>query len=348
MKKKRNWLWLALMAALLVWTGYTVLKDQSPAQIWGAVKSADWRILLLGVPLMALFVGCEAKATHWVLRALGHPRPFRDCYFYSCAGFFFSNITPSASGGQPMQVYYMSRDGVPAAAGAMDMMLVTVGYQTATVAYGLLALAVNRQAAAPLGALLWLGFAIFLALDGVMLLLLFQPEPASRLCRWVICRLPEKKRGALEEKLEGQLAHYRQGAALLRRMPGLFGKVLLMSGGQLACSYAVPWLVCRAFGVTGGSFGALFAAQALCTVAVSYLPLPGSAGAAEGAFLRGFHTLFGAALVAPGMILSRAVSCYFPLLATALITGAGHLWGQRRGILQINVKKTCNRARDVL
>lgn len=77
--------------------------------------SADWRILLIGVVLMAAFVAFEARSSHLILRALGTPQPYRRCYLYSSTGFFFSNITPSATGGQPAQIYYMNRDGVPVA-----------------------------------------------------------------------------------------------------------------------------------------------------------------------------------------------------------------------------------------
>ena len=348
MKKTWSWLWILLTAVLLIWTGYTVLKEQSLGEIGAAITAADWRFLLLGALLMALFIGFEAKATHWVLRVLGHPQSFRNCCFYSCVGFFFSNITPSASGGQPMQVYYMSRDGVPAACGTMDMLLVTIGYQTATVIYSLLALLTCREAAAPLGALLWVGFAVFLGLDIVMLLFLFRPEPVCRLCRWLIHVCPAGDKTRWTEALDRQLDHYRQGAAFVRRQPALFGKVLLMSMGQLACSYGVPWLIYCAFGLSGGSFWELFAAQVLCSLAVGYLPMPGSAGAAEGSFLRSFVLLFGSALVAPGMILSRTVSCYLPLVITALVTGIGHLRRNQGGIVQSRVKNPCNWAKDVL
>lgn len=97
-------------------------------QLVAALLTADWRVLLLGLPLMALFICCEAGATHSTLRALGCSQPFRRCVSYSCTGFFFSTVTPSATGGQPAQVCAMRRDGVPAASGALDMLLVTIGY----------------------------------------------------------------------------------------------------------------------------------------------------------------------------------------------------------------------------
>lgn len=325
------------MVILLAWTLYSILREQTPGQVAHAIASADWRVLLAGIPVMALFIAFEAKSTHWILRALGSPQPYRKCYFYSCTGFFFSTITPSATGGQPAQVYYMSRDGVPAASGTIDMLLTTIGYNGAVVIYGLLALLTSRNLTEQLGGrvgfLLGVGFTISLALVALMFLFLFRPGPARTLCRAAI-RLaarvrPGLDRGALEEKLEAQLEKYRLGAGLIRGSRGLLARVVLMGLGQLGCVFAVPCIVYRAFGLSGASLWQVFALQVLCTMAVSYLPLPGSAGAAESVFLRGFAMIFGPGLVAPAMILSRTLSCYLVLAATGVITAVGHVRGRR-------------------
>jgi hypothetical protein len=99
---------------------------------------------------------------------------------------------------------------------------------------------------------------------------------------------------------------------------------LFLSACQLACSYAVPYCVYLSFHLTGVTFWEAFSLQVLCTMAVGYLPLPGSAGAAENVFLRAFALMFGADLVAPAMIASRTVSCYLVLLVSAVVTAVGH------------------------
>ena len=298
----KNFLCGGAVCALLAWTVFTILKEQTPGQLAHALLSADGRILLLALPLMALYLCCEAGATHSILRALGCPQPFRRCAYYSCTGFFFSTITPSASGGQPAQVVAMGRDGVPAATGALDMLLVV-------------------------GILLGVGLAVFALLDAAMFLFLFLPGPARRLLYGGIALLAKVRPGldriALEEKADAHLAEYRRGAQLIRRAPDLLVRVLGLSALQLACSYVMPYVVYRAFGLSGYSMGQVFALQALCAIAVGYLPLPGSAGAAESVFLRGFLLIFGDALVAPAMILTRTMNCYLVLAATAVVLAVG-------------------------
>ncbi len=335
--KVKNLLCVGAVLALLVWTVHTILKEQTPGQLAAALLSANGWVLLLGLPLMGAFLCCEAAATHTILRSLGCPQPFRRCAYYSSVGFFFSTITPSATGGQPAQIVAMRRDGTPAASGALDMLLVTIGYNTAAMAWGVFALftagGLTERLGGQVGLLLGLGLAVFALLDVAMFLFLFLPGPARRLLHGCIAlgaRLwPALDRAGLEERADAHLAEYRRGAQLIRRSPGLLAQVVGLSMVQLACSYAMPYVVYRAFGLSGFSLWEIMALQALCSIAVGYLPLPGSAGAAEGVFLRGFVLIYGQTLVAPAMILSRTLNCYLVLLATGGVLAAGRALRRR-------------------
>jgi len=327
----KNMLCGGAVLALLAWTVSTILRQQTPGQLAAALLGADWRVLLLGVPLMVLFLCCEAKSTHSILRALGCPQPFRRCAYYSSVGFFFSTITPSATGGQPAQVLAMTKDGTPAASGALDMLLVTIGYNTAAMLWGVSALfaagGLTERLGGQVGVLLGLGLAVFGLLDVAMFLFLFLPGPAKRLlygCIALAAKIyPPLDRTGLEELADEHLREYRRGADLIRRAPALLAQVVGLSAAQLGCSYAVSYVVYRAFGLSAFGLGEIVALQALCSIAVGYLPLPGSAGAAENVLLRGFLLIYGEALAAPAMILSRTLSCYLVLLATGAALAAG-------------------------
>ena len=65
--------------------------------------------------------------------------------------------------------------------------------------------------------------------------------------------------------------------------------------------------------------------QAVISVSVDMLPLPGGMGISEKLFSIIFRTVFGAALLLPGMILSRGLSYYTELLLSAVMTVIGHL-----------------------
>ena len=113
MNQKKNWLSLGLMLALMVCTGFFLLRNQPVSSLMDVLRRIDPAYVLMGLGLMVVFVGCEAMCTRLILRRLGHSVPYRRCMGYSFTGFYFSFITPSSTGGQPAQVYYMARTACP-------------------------------------------------------------------------------------------------------------------------------------------------------------------------------------------------------------------------------------------
>lgn len=69
-------------------------------------------------------------------RSLGINEAFTHCCLYSFVGFFFSLITPSATGGQPVQLYVMKKDGLPLTVSAMLLVIATINYKLVLVAIG--------------------------------------------------------------------------------------------------------------------------------------------------------------------------------------------------------------------
>ena len=124
MQGKKKILGILLMAALMAVTCGILLKGQPVSVLWENLKLLNPWLLLPGLAMMLGYVGCEALCSWQILRRLGHRVSWRHCLGYSFVGFYVSSITPSATGGQPAQIYYMNRDGVPVAHGALNMMLI--------------------------------------------------------------------------------------------------------------------------------------------------------------------------------------------------------------------------------
>ena len=137
MNRKKSLVGIGLIAALMALTGWLLFRDQPVTRLLHTLGQLRPGWLLLGLALMLAFVGCEATCSHLILGRLGHRAPLRRCLGYSFVGFYVSSITPSATGGQPAQIYYMSRDGVPAAHGDLNMMLIAVCYQVVVIGYAL-------------------------------------------------------------------------------------------------------------------------------------------------------------------------------------------------------------------
>ena len=337
MSRKKTLLGIGLLLALLALTGWLLFRDQSVARLARVLGGLRPGWLLLGLGLMLAFVGCEALCSRLILGRLGHRAPYRRCLGYSFVGFYVNSITPSATGGQPAQVYYMARDGIPAAHGALNMMLIAVCYQVVVMGYALAILLFRFDLVANLGTglvlLLGFGGAVNGMLTAGMLCLMFLPAAARRLTGGALSLLVRlrlvRSESAAREKLDRQMEEYRRGAACVRANPGLVPVLLAVTFCQLTAQFAVPLAVYHAFGLHGSGALAIIGTQALVTLAVASLPLPGAVGASEGGFVAAMKLFFGPALVAPAVLVSRGISFYAFLLLSGGVTLLVHLRGRK-------------------
>ena len=90
-----------------------------------AIKSADVIWLLPGVFLVMFFIWGESIIIWYLMRSFRINLKKRICFLFSSVGFFFSCITPSATGGQPMQIYFMKKEKIPIPVATVILMIVT-------------------------------------------------------------------------------------------------------------------------------------------------------------------------------------------------------------------------------
>lgn len=356
MQGKKKYLSGLFLALLMAVTGYVLLKGQSVGLLWESLRQVKLPFLAGGLGLMLGYVGCEAMCTHQILRRLGHQVPYRRCLGYSFVGFYVSSITPSATGGQPAQIYCMSQDQVPAAHGTLNMMLIAACYQVATLVWGggVWLLCPRTEAfVGGMSLLLFYGAGMMILLTTVMVTVMFLPGLSRRIGEGVlrvltavrILRNPDSAR----EKLEHQLEEYAKGAACVKKNPGLTLQVFVLCLIQLGMLFSVPWMVYLAFGLRGHSWLQVAGLQALLTLAVCNLPLPGAVGPAEGGFVAAFSMVFGAGMVTPAMLVSRGISFYSFLVISFVVSVFVHLRIRRqareRAWREMTVSRTGGRTR---
>ena len=253
---RKNALGIALIVLLMGITGGVILRGQPLSLLGAALKQLRPQYILLALGFMFAYVSCEALCTKQILGRLGHAAPFGRCLGYSFVGFYVSSITPSATGGQPAQIYYMSRDQIPAAHGALNMMLIAACYQIATLLWGgavwFFVPGLSGQMRGGLAVLLLYGGGVMVALTAGMAMVMFLPGVARRICGGVLGLLARirlvKNTEKAREKLEIQLGEYAKGAQCIKKNPGLTLRVLVLCLVQLGMLFSVPWAVYLAFG----------------------------------------------------------------------------------------------------
>ena len=324
-----NGVFLAVVFALTI---YGVFHGEDLSSMMDAIHRADKRWLLPGVALVAFFIWGESIIIWYMMRSSGIRLKKRTCFLFSSVGFFFSCITPSASGGQPMQIYYMKKEKISIPVSTVILMIVTITYKLVLVVIGIGIAIFGRgflhkylEGILPV---FYLGLMLNIFCVTFMTILVFHPLLAKAILMKGMkllerFHLMRKKEGRMK-KLEASMDTYRNTAAYLKNNPLVIVKVIEITFIQRMALFAVTWFVYQAFGLHGTGFWDILFLQAVISVSVDMLPLPGGMGISETLFLTIFSPVFGGLLL-PGMVLSRGLGYYGELLISAVFTAVAQL-----------------------
>ena len=324
-----NGVFLAVVFALTI---YGVFHGEDLSSMMDAIHRADKRWLIPGIALVAFFIWGESIIIWYMMRSSGIQLKKRTCFLFSSVGFFFSCITPSASGGQPMQIYYMKKEKISIPVSTVILMIVTITYKLVLVVIGIGIAIFGRgflhkylEGILPV---FYLGLALNIFCVTFMTILVFHPLLAKAIMVKGMkllerLHLVKKKDGRLK-KLEDSMDTYRNTAAYLKNNPFVIVKVIEITFIQRMALFAVTWFVYQAFGLHGTGFWEILFLQAVISVSVDMLPLPGGMGISETLFLNIFSPVFGGLLL-PGMVLSRGLGYYGELLISAAFTVVAQL-----------------------
>ena len=321
-KKKNRSLWNALLFVLiLLGTVYGVFHGQDLDSLKSALAQCRPGWLILAAACVVLSIFCESAGEWLQLHSFGMNMGRGTCLLSACVGFFFCAITPSSTGGQPMQVYYMRQKGIPVSVTSVALLVVSLCYKTVLVVIcaGMLIFAPGFLRA-NLGSMMFLYYIGFLLTAGwtvFLLFLIFRQRTARAILVWIMTVLEElhilKNREDLQTSFEVSMDMYADTADHLRRHPGVLLSVLLAMIVRRAAMYSVTWCVYRAMGLTGTGWFTIILLQAIIGLCADMLPLPGGMGISEALFVRVCSGAFGT-LALPGMILSRGIGHYSQLI----------------------------------
>lgn len=170
-KNKKYYLNVIFMAVLLAAVFYVLLKDQDLNDILNAMRGAKKFDMILSMFAALVYVIMEGVSMQIILHSLDFKKQGLKCVKYSFIGFFFNAITPSASGGQPMQVYYMHEEGINAGASSVTLLFWTIIYKVVLVVFELYVFLFHFDFAVKyIGGYMWL-FIIGMAVNVVSIVL---------------------------------------------------------------------------------------------------------------------------------------------------------------------------------
>lgn len=325
--KKKGILNAAFLIVIFAITVYCVFRGQDMGAFLGYIKNADISYWLVGVICVVVFIGCESVIIHYMMHSVGQKVKILHCFLYSFVGFFFSCITPSATGGQPAQIYYMKKDKISIPLATLILMIVTITYKLVLVVLGLAVMIVRpariMQYLSPVMGWCYLGVALNVFCVTFMMILVFHPTLASNILKFLIrifgrihlVKHPDK----LLERAERSMAQYHDVADFFSTHKIVVWNAFLITVFQRLLLFFVTYLTCESFGISSESAITVIVLQGMISVSVDMLPLPGGMGISERLFLRIFAPICGK-ITLPAMVVSRGLAYYTQLLISAVMT----------------------------
>ncbi len=338
---RQKLIWAVLfifIAAGSVWAVFSASKGLSLNEYRQFMATADPLYLILAFCSMFGFIFFEGLAVRALVKAFGYPVTVRQSLVYGASDFYFSAITPSATGGQPACAYFMIKNGIPLTATTVSLVMNLAMYTLSIIALAIISLVLKPSIFLyfrPLGKILIvIGFAVQIVLFDLFLLVLRKDQWVLSLGRWCIrvlsrihlLRHPEK----MQAKLEKHITEYKSYAAIIRSHTRGLGKCFFYNFLQRACQLAVTSFTYLATIATPGEArlpiaecvsraSSLFGVQSLISIGATFIPIPGAMGITDMMMLDGFGAIIDPERSAALVLLSRSISFYGCVILSLII-----------------------------
>ena len=323
--KRKSIINLLFVAVVFILTMYYLFKGQDIPKLMSYMSRANGHYILSAIACVIIFIGSEALIIFYLLHNIKHKSNMIDCFHYSFVGFFFSSITPSASGGQPAQLYCMRKDKIPVSLATVILLVVTIAYKAVLVLLGITIVVIKPlmiyKYLKPIIGFCYLGIFLNAITVAFMLILVLHPTFAKQIMVKIIEGLHKfhliKREDQWLNRLEHTMEQYSRVAQYLKNNTLIVFNVFLATLIQRLVLFSVTYMTYRAFGLHKTDAMTIILLQAMISVSVDMLPLPGGMGISEKLFLMIFTPVFGK-FAMPGLIISRGISYYAQLIISAL------------------------------
>ncbi len=334
-------LWSLLFVGLVALSVFAIVSQSRSFTLESFLEyisgaSLPW--VLCAVLCMLGFIFFEGEAVISICRAFGYEAGHGRGFSYAAVDLYFSAITPSATGGQPMCAYFMIADGIPPLVATVVLIANLTMYVASILALGLLTLVTQPRIFMTFGAfsrvLIVLGFLAQALLGLFFVMLLISPVLLRKICSWglrALCRLrllrhPEQKQAALDRHMDD----YAMYAGMIIGRRRALTRAFFLNLLQRVSVISVPFFLSLA---SGGGFlraARIWAVQCCTVLGSNIVPIPGAMGVSEYMMLDGFAELIPEKDVVDFGLFSRAVSFYILVLLCGAITLVNYLIKKKR------------------
>lgn len=272
--------------------------------------------------MMLIYIFIKDSAPHF---------KFRQAFKVSMVGQFFCAVTPSSTGGQPMQIAVLSSMKVPIGQATSALIQKFLVWQFVLMGYSIFAVAtkfslITESMGSGVLLLTIVGFSVQCVMCAALILASFAHKFTSKLVGGLfkflskihIIKNPEERKANLDKQLE---TFYNCNRSLYKNKKLIFQTVIL-TFVQMTVIYLVPYFVGLALNSEMDAPALdMVCVQAFVNMVSSLMPLPGASGAAELCFAAFFSGYFSETTLKSAVLIWRTITYYGTIFISAPFSG---------------------------
>lgn len=327
MKNKKKYMLMFLFFVFIIFlTFISIFDHDSLPSIINNIKKINIFYIFICLIIICLYFIIQGIYMKSILKALKKKITLKRGIFYSLVEFYFSGITPSSTGGQPVQLYYMTKDKIPIRKSYITLMLNTIYFKLIILILGIIILLFKNKYILNHSIVYIIFFILGFVVDSLLVvgcfLLLFKQKFIKGILKFIlkICsKFKYLNKITKDFNITNILNKYRDELKFINNNKKIVIYNFILTFIQRLLLFSIAYIIYRSLGFNKYSYFDLLAIQVSVQIAIEALPLPGGAGLSEKMFHDIFITIFGIGIADVGMLLTRTFSFYIPLLVSGII-----------------------------
>jgi len=334
MKNKKYWISAAVLVLVICLTMYTLLKDLNISNIVNTILGVNPVYVAICVVMVILYSCFEGIGLRAVLKTFGTKISCLKGFVYGNIDLFFSLITPSSTGGQPVMAYYMNKDSIPVSQSTMAILLNTLNFKAVLITLSTAVLVFKPDVIFGKGTavivLFFAGYGMQLLMGALCIMAMFCQNILRKISFAVIGWLGKiriiKNPPKAIDSFGKSLDDYAQCASFVKNSRLIVPKVYVVNFIQRIFLFTIGYLVYVSFGQTSLNYFEVVGIQAVIAMSANFLPIPGAAAVTEFVYTLLYSSIYpDEELLVSALLLTRFFEYYFSLLMSGGVSLANHL-----------------------
>ncbi|EUJ24271.1 hypothetical protein PGRAN_04351 [Listeria grandensis FSL F6-0971] len=293
-------------------------------------RNVKWNVVLdvlKNVNLGYIGIACLAMFLYWWLESVVLQRfgkladptlKLRTSFRITMIGQFFNSVTPFASGGQPAQLYLLTRRKIDIGLGSSVLLIKFIIYQAVIVGtfvfFLIFGFPLLGHTTFEIKYLILIGFVINLAVIVGLITVAKSERVASAivhiLLKPALLFVKKERRAGIRENADSKITSFHEESVRFSGNRRLIWECTLYTVVQLLFYLSIPYFVLLSMGVTDVGLMTVMTYHAFVMKLSSSIPTPGGSGGAEYSFTSFFGMVLSPEKLVMGLILWRLITYY--------------------------------------